>query len=247
MTLAWRVDGTRPRGRAEVGPRALGHRSILGRADDPETRTVLNRLKGREQWRPLGPSVTAKAAAAAFGSDCYPYMVEAARAARAAAPGLVAAVHVDGTCRPHVPTGETSPRYTRLLREIGRAGTAEAVVNTSFNVGQEPVVNSPDDAVATFLRSDLDVLCLGPFLAVREAPPDEPSGPPRPRRRLRCRLRRGRAARVVRARRLPLRPLRRRQPQRRRPHRARRLGRRPPRAGRRGRTSRRGPHRPSAC
>lgn len=155
-------------GRAEIGPRALGHRSILGRAGDPATRAKLNTVKGREQWRPLGPSMTARAAGAAFGGDDFPYMIEAAHAAPGPAASLVSAVHVDGTCRPHVPSSGTSPRYGRLLAEVGRTGDAEAVVNTSFNTGDEPVVNSPDDAVATFLKSELDVLCLGPVLAVRE-------------------------------------------------------------------------------
>lgn len=159
-------------GRAEVGQRALGARSVLC---DPRRRSALvhaNRVKGREPWRPLAPAVLAEHANALFDGPlpAISELMLAAWPVRAAARARIpAAVHVDGTARPQL-VGATPASYRRTIEAFHDRTGVPAIVNTSFNLAGEPVVLSAEDAVRAFLRSDLDVLVLGDLIAVKPNP-----------------------------------------------------------------------------
>jgi carbamoyltransferase len=152
-------------GRAEFGPRALGHRSILA---SPASKAIADRVnvcKGRESWRPLAPSVTAATAAGAFGlRSSAPFMLEAVQVSPDWAHRLEGVVHVDGSTRPHTVEPWTDLAYGELLRWLERATGVGAVLNTSFNTAGEPIVCTPSDALRTFYSSGLDFLVLGPML-----------------------------------------------------------------------------------
>lgn len=151
-------------GHAEVGPRALGHRSILANPGDERMGQRINAIKRREPWRPLAPSLAPEAALRLYGSIHSPYMLEAQPAADAARSTLPACVHVDNTSRIHTATEHTHRRFRALLTAMREANGTAACVNTSFNVGSEPIVNSPEDAVRSFYGSELDTLVIGPAL-----------------------------------------------------------------------------------
>jgi carbamoyltransferase len=153
-------------GRAECGPRALGARSILA---SPLTRAMherVNTVKNREQWRPLAPSMSHRAAAR-YLVDPGPvrFMLSACQVSESTRVQVPAVVHVDGSCRPQV-LGEDSslPHYRALLGHLARRGHPEIVLNTSFNLDGEPIVHSPFDAVRSFYGSGLDALAIGPLL-----------------------------------------------------------------------------------
>lgn len=150
------------RGRAEYGPRALGGRSIVARADDRGVARRVNAIKGRETWRPLAPAMTTGLVDELdFDRNGLDFMIEARwLPSDLPAPDLAGIVHVDGSVRPLLVETEDHP-FTPLLAGLqGQAGM-RAVVNTSFNLDHEPMVNSPLDALRTFLSSDLDFLVLG--------------------------------------------------------------------------------------
>jgi carbamoyltransferase len=170
-------------GRAEVGQRALGARSIL--CDPRERRSLVraNHVKGREGWRPLAPAVLADHAGALF-DDPLPaaadFMLAAWPVREQAWLQVPAAVHVDGSARPQVVRPQQS-RYHAVIQAFHERTGVPAVINTSFNLAGEPIVLSPFDAVDTFLRSDLDVLVLDDLIAVK-APGQEPRVSTRTRR-----------------------------------------------------------------
>ncbi|HEU5356621.1 MAG TPA: carbamoyltransferase C-terminal domain-containing protein [Actinocrinis sp.] len=150
-------------GRAEVGQRALGARSILA---DPRSRMTvprLNRVKGREVWRPLAPSLLAEDQDRVFTRSVGAlgdYMLGAATVRPGMRPLMPATVHVDGSARPQYVRHDTTARYHDLIAAFRDLTGTPAVLNTSFNLAGEPIVCSPQDAVSTFLRSELDVLVL---------------------------------------------------------------------------------------
>jgi carbamoyltransferase len=144
-------------GRSEIGPRALGKRSIVARADSAAVRDRINVLKGREAWRPLAPSLTLREFEQSFPAGTpSPYMLIAASVASQAASRLRGVVHVDDTSRPQVVTAPGP--YRDLLREVGAATGTEAVVCTSFNRAGEPLVYSPRDALTAARAMGLDLL-----------------------------------------------------------------------------------------
>ncbi len=155
-------------GRTEFGPRALGSRSILADPRDDAIREDINaKIKKRELFRPFAPSTTEEACGDFFEiAQPSPYMNILA-AVRPEMRGVIPAVtHVDGTARVHTVSREANPLYHRLITEFGiRTGVA-VLLNTSFNI-QEPIVNTPAEAIATFLRSDMDLLAIGGFVADR--------------------------------------------------------------------------------
>jgi carbamoyltransferase len=153
-------------GRAELGPRALGHRSILANPTREEmTRHVNNRVKHREWWRPLAPSITAEAAPAFLdGVTQSPFMLLAVRASARGRAEIPATVHVDGTTRPQTVDEEINPLYHQLLKECERTTGNPVVLNTSFNDETEPMVCTPRDALKTFWSTGLDALVIGPFV-----------------------------------------------------------------------------------
>ncbi|SDP58617.1 carbamoyltransferase [Pedococcus dokdonensis] len=152
-------------GRSEVGPRALGRRSVLARPDDPAVRDRLNRVKGREAWRPLAPSLTAAEFDRSFpGESPSPHMLIAALATPEARERLAGVVHVDGSARAQV-VDDASP-YLQLIRALGARSGSEAVTCTSFNRAGEPMVYTPADALRSATRMGLDLLA-GPGWGIR--------------------------------------------------------------------------------
>jgi carbamoyltransferase len=150
-------------GPAEFGQRALGHRSILADPRDPATRDQVNKaVKYREPWRPFAPSVLAADFPLLFGeaAPLVPFMERTLPVLPAARHLIPACVHADGTARPQSVTA-ADPLFCRLLTRLRELTGVGAVLNTSFNLAEEPVVCSPADAVRTFFTSGLDLLFLG--------------------------------------------------------------------------------------
>ncbi len=162
-------------GRFEFGPRALGNRSILADPRRAEMKDIVNtKIKFREPYRPFAPSVLAGAAERFFDTDGvsaqYParfmLLVEVVRPEQQ---GIIPAVtHVDGTGRLQVVHRETNPLYYSLIERFGAATGVPVVLNTSFNLRGEPIVNTPGQAFQTFSKSDMDALVLGRHL-IRKA------------------------------------------------------------------------------
>lgn len=151
-------------GGSEIGPRALGHRSILARADSTPVRDRVNALKGRESWRPFAPSLTADEFARNFpGSSPSPYMLIAAAQGLLAPGGLDGVVHVDGTSRPQVV--DRGGAYHDLILAVGATAGTEAVICTSFNRAGEPLVYTPEDALDSAKRMGLDLLAGDGWMA----------------------------------------------------------------------------------
>ncbi len=154
-------------GAMELGPRALGHRSILA---DPRSITMRDRLnekvKHRETFRPFAPAVLADSAEEYFELNGHgisqPYMTTAVAVK---SPALLAATtHVDGTSRIQTVDLRCNDLFVKLLKAFQQIASVPALLNTSFNDRDEPIVCSPADAIATARRTRLDALVLGPFL-----------------------------------------------------------------------------------
>jgi carbamoyltransferase len=156
-------------GRAEVGPRALGARSILADPRRPETKDVVNtRVKRREAFRPFAPSVLDEHGPDWFqGYAANPFMllVQPVRADRRAQ--IPAVTHIDGTARLQSVTRAEHPLYHRLISRFAAHTGVPVVLNTSFNLRGEPIVHRSAEAVADFIRSDMDALFLGNLLATK--------------------------------------------------------------------------------
>ena len=187
-------------GRAEFGPRALGHRSILADPRDPAVQRKVNlQVKFRESFRPFAPAVLLERAAEFFDvagtplslssvsappSADSPYMllVGPVRGARVTGEGLArlqhvdsaipAVTHVDGSARVQTVTADRTPLFHALLTAFEAQTGCPVLVNTSFNVRGEPIVHAPADAVRVFLRTHIDALALGPFVVRKADVPD---------------------------------------------------------------------------
>lgn len=156
-------------GKMEMGPRALGNRSILAHPTTQAMKDqVNNRVKHREPWRPFGPSVAYEWRERYF-PHCpeAPFMTMALPTTETGCRDLTAAVHVDGTARAQVVEQSVNPLYHALITEVGKATGVYGVLNTSFNLKGEPIVNTPRDAVAMFQRSDMDHLVMGDYIVSR--------------------------------------------------------------------------------
>jgi carbamoyltransferase len=157
-------------GRMEFGPRALGNRSILA---DPRRRAmkdILNRrIKYREPFRPFCPSVLAEATGDYFETDyASPFMVQAYKIKPAQRARIPAVTHEDGTGRLQTVERDVNPRYWKLINRFGELTGVPVLVNTSFNEN-EPIVNTPAQALDCFLRTNMDVLVMGSFLLLKSA------------------------------------------------------------------------------
>lgn len=154
-------------GPMELGPRALGGRSLLADPRDPEMRDRLNRaVKKREAFRPFAPSVLAAYAAEHFALDhSSPYMLETC--AVISPLDLPAITHVDGSARPQTVDPAVSPRFAALLEAFRQRTGCPLLVNTSFNVRGEPIVASPADALSCMGVAGFDCLVLEDFLIDR--------------------------------------------------------------------------------
>jgi len=152
--------------RMEFGPRALGSRSILADPRDPEMNAkVNNAVKFREWWRPFAPSLLAEVAPEYLESAWdSPFMILTSGVKPEKRAIIPAVTHVDGSARPQTVEQDVNPLYWRLIKEFGQHTGVPVVLNTSFNLRGEPIVNSPTDAVRTFFSSGMDGLAIGPFL-----------------------------------------------------------------------------------
>lgn len=153
-------------GRMEFGPRALGSRSILADARDPEMNAkVNNAVKFREWWRPFAPSMKKEIASQYLESATdSPFMVLAAAVRPEKRNVIPAVTHIDGSARPHTVEREVNPLYWDVIDKFGQQTGVPVILNTSFNLRGEPIVHSPTDAIRTFFSSGMDALVLGSFL-----------------------------------------------------------------------------------
>lgn len=131
-------------------------------------RDRVNRIKGREMWRPLSPSVLAERSAEYFDAPgSSPFMLLAVQVRPEKRAAIPAVVHVDGSARPQTVTPSQNQRFHSLLSEFERLSGVPVLLNTSFNLAGEPIVCTPDDALRTFMNSDLDLLVLGDTIVRR--------------------------------------------------------------------------------
>jgi carbamoyltransferase len=153
-------------GRMEFGPRALGARSILADARDPEMNAkVNNAVKFREWWRPFAPSFK-KEVAPEYLESAYdsPFMILTAQVRPEKRSVIPSVTHVDGSARPQTVEREINALYYRLIDEFGKITGVPVIMNTSFNLRGEAIVHTPTDAIRTFFSSGMDALVIGNFL-----------------------------------------------------------------------------------
>jgi carbamoyltransferase len=157
-------------GRSEMGPRALGNRSILMSPRRPENKDILNSLvKHREAFRPFAPAILEE-----FTSDYFeidrpsPYMllVPTVRAEKRRV--IPAVTHADGTGRLQTVTKEFNPHFYAIIKKFHELTNVPVILNTSFNVAREPIVETPEDAIRCFLGTGIDALLLGNNLLVKQ-------------------------------------------------------------------------------
>jgi len=153
-------------GKAEWGPRALGARSILADPTRKEMKDIVNaRIKHREEFRPFAPSVTYENASEYFDiTGESPFMLFVVPVHEAAKIRIPAVVHFDGTARVHTVKREINPLYYDLLKKFEIKRGVPVLLNTSFNINREPIVNSPFDALRCFFSTGLDYLVMGRYL-----------------------------------------------------------------------------------
>ncbi|MFM7201124.1 MAG: carbamoyltransferase C-terminal domain-containing protein [Myxococcota bacterium] len=164
----------RAAGKLEWGPRALGNRSILYRPDDRQVNDWLNKHLRRTEFMPFAPSTLDEAAdklyvglegardAARFMTVCFDCTAEMRRQG-------AGVVHVDGTARPQLVRAQDNPAYHALLKAFERKTGLSSVINTSFNMHEEPIVATAEDAIKGWQDAGLEVLVLGPFVVRRQA------------------------------------------------------------------------------
>lgn len=151
-------------GKMEVGPRALGARSILANPMLKEMHETVNEIKSREQWRPLAPSVAEDKIDVYFQqAHKSPFMLLTHFVKGEYRKKIPAVVHVDGTTRFQSVSKKQNPDYFNLIKEFGKITGFPIVLNTSFNIGGEPIVMTPEQALRTFYTSSIDCLAIGDF------------------------------------------------------------------------------------
>ena len=170
--LAQKKIVARCAGSMEYGPRALGNRSILFHAGDPSVNDWLNKALRRDEFMPFAPATLRTRA-----DDCYRGLASAAYAAefmtvcfdctREFKARCPAVVHVDGTARPQLVDHRANPGLHRILSAYEACTGIATVINTSFNIHEEPIVCTPQDAVRAFAAAELDYLALGNYLVRR--------------------------------------------------------------------------------
>lgn len=148
-------------GRAEFGPRALGARSILADPRRQDAKDLLNsKIKRRESFRPFAPSILKEYVAEYFEvTDVVPFMEKVFPIKQEKRAGIPAVTHADGTGRLQSVDSKVSPRYYRLIETFYKKTGVPILLNTSFNEN-EPIVNSPEEALECFLRTSMDMLVL---------------------------------------------------------------------------------------
>jgi carbamoyltransferase len=161
-------------GRFEWGPRALGNRSILADPRRVEMKDVVNtKIKFREPYRPFAPSVLAEYAEEYFDmpdamhESPARYMLYVAQVKKEKQSVVPAITHVDGSARPQLVFKGASPRYWALINSFREKTGVALLMNTSYNLRGEPIVTTPDNALDTFYKSEMDVCVLGPYIVLR--------------------------------------------------------------------------------
>lgn len=156
-------------GAMEYGPRALGNRSILYQAGDPSVNDWLNELLRRTEFMPFAPSCLYEARDRLFldsrgGENTARFMTTTFHCTPWLATRCAGVVHVDNTARPQLVRREDNPSFHRIIQAYEKLTGVPVLINTSFNIHEEPIVRSPEDAVRAFLDSALDYLAIGDFL-----------------------------------------------------------------------------------
>ncbi len=162
-------------GRMEFGPRALGNRSIIADARNPENQDRVNlKIKFRESFRPFAPTVLEESISDWFEIDRpSPYMLFVAdvRRDRRTIPSVT---HVDGSARIQSVNRDTNPMYYDVIKAFEKRTGCPVIINTSFNVRGEPIVCTPQDAFLCFMRTNMDILVMGPYLLEKSNMPTLP-------------------------------------------------------------------------
>ncbi|MHB1392563.1 MAG: carbamoyltransferase C-terminal domain-containing protein [Clostridia bacterium] len=162
--IGWFQDG------AECGPRALGNRSLLADPRISGMKDALNyRVKFREPFRPFAPSILWEYQQEYFDLDIpSPYMLIVADILPEKRPIIPAVTHVDGTGRLQTVMKELNPKYYRLIENFYHITGVPVVLNTSFNVKGEPIVETPEDAIRCFLGTNFDELYMGNIMVTKK-------------------------------------------------------------------------------
>lgn len=157
-------------GRSEWGPRALGNRSILAHPGWPDMKDLINqKIKRRESFRPFAPTILAEAVPDYFEQNVEsPFMMHVVKIKPDKCKALAAVCHQDATGRLHTVKRSQNELYYDLIHEFAKKSGTPVVLNTSFNEN-EPIVQTPKQAVDCFVRTDIDALCLGPFVTTKPA------------------------------------------------------------------------------
>ncbi len=160
-------------GRFEWGPRALGNRSILADPREEKMKDIVNiKIKFREPFRPFAPSVLSDKVTDLFELDNfqehYPIRFMLYTLPVKKKDLIPAVTHIDGSSRIQIVDKKINPRYYRLIERFYQATGVPAVLNTSFNLKGEPIVESPQDAFNTFSKSGMDMLVLGNFILTKD-------------------------------------------------------------------------------
>jgi carbamoyltransferase len=153
-------------GAMEIGPRALGSRSILANPAFPDMKDKINaEVKFREAYRPFAPSAIVEAKNDFFDLEVEaPFMLKVCNVLKEKQSVIPAVTHVDGSARLQTVNKELHPRYYELIYKLGKRTGVPVVLNTSFNIQGEPVVESPQDAIRCFFSTGLDYLVIGNFI-----------------------------------------------------------------------------------
>ncbi len=161
-------------GRSEIGPRALGHRSIICDASKPDMKDVLNaRVKHREAFRPFAPSILKEYASDYFELSCEsPYMLLIAKVNEDKKKIVPSITHVDGTARVQTVTREENGRFYDLIEEFHKITNIPVILNTSFNIAGEPIVETPADALRCFMSTEIDYLIIEDYFIEASGPKD---------------------------------------------------------------------------
>lgn len=153
-------------GAMEIGPRALGNRSILANPAFPQMKDKINaEVKFREAYRPFAPSAIVESYKEFFDLNVEaPFMLKVCQVRKEKQAIIPAITHVDGSARLQTVSKKTNPKYHKLIKYLGEKTGVPIVLNTSFNIQGEPVVESPKDAIRCFFSTGLDILVMGNYL-----------------------------------------------------------------------------------
>jgi carbamoyltransferase len=156
-------------GGSEFGPRALGNRSIICRPYPAKMKDYLNKkVKFREYFRPFAPAILKEKYKEYFHlNQESPHMLIACKANKKKSNLIPAVVHVDGTCRVQTVSKETNLKFYNLIKEFNKLTSVPVVLNTSFNIKGQPMVNTPSQAIDTFTGTKIDILTIGDYIVFK--------------------------------------------------------------------------------